>query len=243
VDGWLADIRAALETGNEQLLSDSLSTDAKKQEIYVFTPKGDLFRLPPQSTVLDFAYHIHTAVGNRCVGARINGRVASIRQVLNSGEKVEILTSNTQTPKKDWESVVVSAHAKAKIRAAVKDLQTRDTVMAREILERKLKNRKIEWDESVVNQLIRKAGYKEAGDFYRAIAEETVDLNALIEMYQELARREAGTAERAAVRSAEEFNMTEEMMERVQHTGEDVLVIDRNVKGLDFQMARCCNPV
>lgn len=243
VDGWLADIRAALETGNEQLLSDSLSTDAKKQEIYVFTPKGDLFRLPPQSTVLDFAYHIHTAVGNRCVGARINGRVASIRQVLNSGEKVEILTSNTQTPKKDWESVVVSSHAKAKIRAAVKDLQTRDTVMAREILERKLKNRKIEWDESVVNQLIRKAGYKEAGDFYRAIAEETVDLNDLIELYQELARREAGTAERAATRSAEEFNMTEEMIERVQHTGEDILVIDRNLKGLDFQMARCCNPV
>ena len=243
VDGWLADIRAALETGDEQLLSDSLSTDAKKQEIYVFTPKGDLFRLPPQSTVLDFAYHIHTAVGNRCVGARVNGRVASIRQVLNSGERVEILTSNTQTPKKDWESVVVSAHAKAKIRAAVKDILTRDTVMAREILERRLRNRKIEWDESVVNQLIRKAGYKEASDFYRAIAEEQVDLNGLIEMYQDLLRREAGTAERAATRSAEEFSMTEEMMSKVQGASDDVLVIDRNLKGLDFQMARCCNPV
>lgn len=243
VDGWLADIRAALETGDEQLLSDSLSTDAKKREIYVFTPKGDLFRLPPQSTVLDFAYHIHTAVGNRCVGARVNGRVASIRQVLNSGERVEILTSNTQTPKKDWESVVVSAHAKAKIRAAVKDILTRDTVMAREILERRLRNRKIEWDESVVNQLIRKAGYKEASDFYRAIAEEQVDLNGLIEMYQDLLRREAGTAERAATRSAEEFSMTEEMMSKVQGASDDVLVIDRNLKGLDFQMARCCNPV
>lgn len=242
VDSWLADIRSALETGNETLLAESLSSDARKRETYVFTPKGDLYRLPPQSTVLDFAYTIHSAIGNHCVGARVNGRNVSIRQVLNSGETVEILTNASQKPKAEWVNIAVSGHAKSKIRTAVRDLQASESVMARELLSRKLKNRKMEWDESLVNQLIKKKGFRESNEFYKAIAEEKLDVNALIETYQELARREAGTAERAAVRSAEEFNFDTEAASKVAGNS-DVLVIDRNLKGLDFQMARCCNPV
>lgn len=242
VDSWLADIRSALETGNETLLAESLSADARKRETYVFTPKGDLYRLPPQSTVLDFAYIIHSAIGNHCVGARVNGRNVSIRQVLNSGETVEILTNASQKPKAEWVNIVVSGHAKSKIRTAVRDLQASETVMARELLSRKLKNRKMEWDESIVNQLIKKKGFRESNEFYKAIAEEKLDVNALIEAYQELLRREAGTAERAAVRSAEEYNFDTEAASKVAGNS-DVLVIDRNLKGLDFQMARCCNPV
>ncbi len=242
VDAWLAGIRSALETGNEAQLSENLAAKASKREVYVFTPKGDLYRLPPESTVLDFAYHIHTSVGNRCVGAQIDGRNVSIRQQLVSGQTVEVLTSNTQTPKMEWLNSVVSSHARAKIRASVRDLQAREGLIARELLERKLKNRKIEWDESIINQLIRKAGFKEANEFYKAIAGEKVDVNALIEKYQELSRREDGTAERAATRSADEFVMDAEALS-ASSASSDVLVIDHNLKGIDFQMARCCNPV
>ncbi len=241
VESWLADIRFALETGNESLLSDSLTADSDAKEVYVFSPKGDLYRLPPGATLLDFAYHIHSGVGNRCVGGRINGRNVPIRHKLESGTTVEITTSNAQTPKSEWLSFVASAHARAKIRAAVKDLQTGETALARELLERKFKNRKIEWEESVVNQLIKKCGFKETAEFYRAIGEERLDVNDLIDKYVELSRRENNLLERAAVRSAEEFNFGKDVEKRSQGDA-DVLVIDRNIKGLDFQMARCCNP-
>lgn len=242
VDSWLADIRGALETGNEQLLSESLSSKADKREVYVFTPKGDLYRLPPESTVLDFAYHIHTNVGNHCVGGRVGGRNVPIRHRLESGTTVEILTSNAQVPRAEWLSIVVSSHARSKIRTAVRDIQAREGVLARELLERKLKNRKIEWDESLINQLIKKSGYRESTEFYKAIADDKLDVGALIERYQELARREAGQAERAAIRSADEYVMEPDSI-RPTTSGSDVLVIDRNLKGIDFQMARCCNPV
>lgn len=241
VDSWLADIRSALETGDEKLLTESLASDRKEQDIYVFTPKGDLFRLPPKATVLDFAYHIHSAVGNRCVGGRVNGRNVPIRQQVGSGDIVEILTSNTQSPKMEWVNFVVSSHARAKIRQAVKESQTREGTFARELLERKLKNRKIEWDESIINQLVKKSGYKETGEFYKSIAEEKTDVNRLIDLYVELSKRENNQLERAATRSAEEFNFEKESQKA--QTESDVLVIDKNLKGIDFQMARCCNPV
>ena len=243
VDSWLADIRSALETGNESLLTESLSSEGKKRETYVFTPKGDLYALPPGSTVLDFAYTIHSAIGNHCVGAKVNGRNVSIRQTLNSGETVEILTAASQKPKAEWLNIVASNHAKAKIRTAVRDLQASEGLMAKELLARKLKNRKIEWDESVMNQLIKKSGFKESNEFYKALADEKLDAGALIETYQELYRREAGTAERAATRSAEEFSFEADAINKNAAGSSDVLVIDRNLKGLDFQMARCCNPV
>ncbi len=242
VDDWLADIRNALETGNEQLLAERLSAKSGKREVYVFTPKGDLFRLPPESTVLDFAYHIHSNVGNHCVGACVNGRNVSIRQKLESGETVKVLTSNSQTPRMEWVNIVVSSHARSKIRTAVRDILAREGTIARELLERKLKNRKIDWDESIVNQLIRKSGFKESTEFYKAIAEENIDVNALIDRYQELAKREEGMAERAAVRSAGEYVMEADAVHGSKGR-DDVLVIDRNLKGIDFQMARCCNPV
>lgn len=243
VDAWLADIRNALENGDDGLLTESLTTKVGKSEVYVFTPKGDLLRLPSGSTVLDFAYYVHSGVGNRCIGAKVNGRNVSIRQQLDSGDTVEIITSNQQTPKMEWTNIVVSSHAKSKIRSAVRDLQVRQGAFARELLERKLKNRKIEWDESIISQLVKKLGFKDSVDFYKAIVEEKVDVNTLLETYQDLARREAGLAERAAVRSAGEFSLEREQEKQNIASGEDVLVIDRNLKGLDFQMARCCNPV
>lgn len=242
VDAWLADIRNALENNDESLLSEQLSSkeNAEKASVYVFTPKGDLLRLPQGATLLDFAYHIHSNVGNHCISGRIDGKAASIRQKLESGATVEVVTSSTQIPKAEWLNYVVSAHAKAKIRAAVKDLQARESTLGKELLERKLKNRKIEWDESLINQLVKKSGFKESNEFFKAIAEGKVDTADIIERYQAIGRREAGTATRAATRSAEEYN---NQIPATDTSGQDVLVIDQNLKGIEFQMARCCSPV
>ena len=242
VDSWLADIRSALETGNEGLLTQSLSSDMKEQEVYVFSPKGDLYRLPPHSTVLDFAYTIHTGVGNRCVGGRIDGKNYSIRQPLESGQTVEILTSSTQKPKAEWINIAQSNHARSKIRSAVRELTAGDIALGKEMLERKMKNRKIDWDEAIINQLIKKMGYKESFDFFKDLGDEKLDVNRVLDTYVDLGRREQGLAERAAIRSAEEFNMNSEVMQKAKGD-QDELVISRDLKGLDFQLARCCNPV
>ena len=242
VDSWLADIRSALETGNENLLTQSLSSDLKEQDIYVFSPKGDLYHLPPHSTVLDFAYTIHTGVGNRCVGARIGGKNYSLRQELESGQTVEIQTSATQTPKAEWVNIARSNHARAKIRSAVRELSARESVLGKEILERKMRNRKLDWDEGIVNQLIKRSGYKESFDFFKDLADDKIDSAHLLDTYVELCRRDQGVAERAAVRSAEEFCMDSEVGAKARGE-QDELVIGGDLKGLDYQLAKCCNPV
>lgn len=242
VDSWLADIRSALETGNEGLLTQSLTSGLKEQEVYVFSPKGDLYRLPPHSTVLDFAYTIHTGVGNRCVGGRIDGKNYPIRQPLESGQTVEILTSTTQKPKSEWINIAQSNHARSKIRAAVRELAAGETAIGKETLERKMRNRKIDWDEALVNQLIKKLGYKESFDFFKALADDKVDINRTLDTYIELGKREMGIAERATARSAEEFNFESEIGQKAKGE-QDELVIGRDLKGLDYQLARCCSPV
>lgn len=242
VDSWLADIRSALETGNEQLLTNSLSANLKETDIYVFSPKGDLFRLPPHSTVLDFAYTIHTGIGNHCVGGRIEGRNYPIRQELKDGQVVEILTSNNQMPKAEWLNIVQSAHARSKIRASVRELTASESTYGKEVLERKLKNRKLDWDESLINQLIKKMGYKESFDFFKDLGNDKLDINRTLETYIELIKREQGQAERATVRSAEEFNFESEIGAKAKGEN-DELVIGSNLKGIDYQLSRCCNPV
>ena len=242
VDNWLAGIRAALEAGEDpHLTQEALQETA----IYVFTPKGDLYKLPAGATLLDFAYSIHTGVGNKCVGGIVNGRNVPIRYVLKNGQKVEILTSSKQQPSPDWVNIVVSSHARSKIRQSIKELQSRDAAMGREILERKLKNRKLDWDETVLNILIKKKGYKEAADFYRDIVEEKVEVNDLLDTYVELQKHELGQGERAAARSAELFSMDSKVAQSAvpREASDDVIVIDKNLKGLEFCMAPCCSPV
>ncbi len=240
VDSWLAGIRTALEEGRDPHVDDN--EGLKENSIYVFTPKGDLFKLPVGSTVLDFAYLIHSKVGNRCVGGIVDGKNVPLRQVLVSGQRVEVLLSSNQQPRLEWLNIVVSGHAKSKIRQSLREIKSRDSAMGKEVLERKLKNRKLEWDESILNQLIKKLYYKEAGDFYADILENKIDLNAALDAYVELQKREAGVAERAETKSAEEFNFRD-VVEPISGASDDVLVIDSNLKGVEFQMARCCHPV
>ena len=241
-DEWLNNIRSALEAGDGLEVMDQFKMGLYEDEVFVFTPKGDLFKFPKGATVLDFAYHIHTGVGNSCVGGRINGKVVPIREVLHSGDSVEIITQNNQKPKRDWLKIVYTSRAKSKIRLALKDLQIKDGLLAKETLERRFKNKKIDVDEGIMSHTIKKLGFKVVGDFYRAIAEEQLDINAVIDKYLEVYGQEQNPNPSIMTRSAENFSYA--APEAINQLGnEDVLVIDQNLKGVDYSLAKCCHPI
>ncbi len=242
IDEWLNNIRAALESNDDMQMMDQFKMDLYEDEVFVFTPKGDLLKFRKGATVLDFAYHIHSNVGNHCVGGRINGKMVPVREELHSGDTVDIMTSNSQSPKQDWLSIVKTSRAKSKIRLALKETQVKDGIYAKEMLERRFKNKKVELDEGTMNQLIKKLGFKETRDFYKQLADEKLDPNDVILKYVELKQHEAGNTQQLPARSAEEFNFTSPEEEYVRQN-EDVLVIDRNLKGIDYQLAKCCNPI
>ena len=241
-DSWLEHIRTALEAGDGLQVMDQFKMGLYEDEVFVFTPKGDLFKFPKGATVLDFAYHIHTGVGNSCVGGRINGKVVPIREVLHSGDSVEIITQNNQKPKRDWLNIVFTSRAKSKIRLALKDLQIKDGLLAKETLERRFKNKKIDVDEGIMSHTIKKLGFKVVGDFYRAIAEEQLDINAVIDKYLEIYNQEQNPNPPIMTRSAENFNFEAHEATHLA-TNEDVLVIDQNLKGVDYSLAKCCHPI
>ena len=242
VDEWLNNIRNALENNDDMQLMDQFKMDLYEDEVFVFTPKGDLFKLPKGATVLDFAYAIHTNVGDHCIGAKINEKNAPLRQQLNSGDQVEILTANNQTPKQDWLNFVMTGKARTKIRQALKEEQAKQGSFAKELLERKFKNRKIEYDETTMMHVIKKLGFKTVTDFYKSVADEVTDVNDVIDTYLDLQKFESGQAEHAPVRSAEDYNVPSEA-ELKATSGDDVLVIDQNLKGLDYSLAKCCHPI
>ncbi len=244
VDEWLSGIRSALETNDDRQLLDQFRLDLVEDEVFVFTPKGDLFKLPVGATVLDFAYTIHTKVGDHCVGAKIGGKNATIRQKLQSGDQVEILTSNSQTPKRDWLKIVQTGKARSKIRQSLKEMESKQAAMAKEELERKMKNRKLDFDEPALMHTMSKLGYRVVTDFYAALADATLDVNRVLEEYSAQLKRERGEEEKtASVQSADRFVMQNADEKKDWACIGDTVVIDEHLKGLDFQMAKCCQPV
>ena len=244
MDDWLNNIRSMLENSTGMEAMDQFKMDLYDDEIYVFTPKGDLLKFPKGATVLDMAYHIHSKVGSACTGARINGKVTTFRQQLRSGDQVEIMTSTTQRPKQEWLNIVKTSRAKSKIRLALKETQQKEALMVKEMLERKFKNRKIELEESVIMRTMKKLGYKEASDFYRDLAEGTLDYASVIDKYVELQQGEKAVTGDNISRSAEEFVLDNSQISNLNpQISDDVLIIDQNLKGVDYQLARCCNPI
>lgn len=242
LDEWLNNIRAALENNDDLQLMDQFKMDLYEDEVYVFTPKGDLLKFPKGATLLDFAYHIHSKVGNACVGGRINNKNVSIREKLHSGDQVEVMTLATQKPKSDWLKIVKTSRARTKIKLALKETQIKDGLYAKEMLERRMKNRKVDFDESSMSHLIQKLGFKEVSDFYKKIADGDLDLNTVIEKYQEIRRHDQNLSGNTPARSAEEFSYTGPEEEKSEKN-DDVLVIDSNLKGIDYQLAKCCRPI
>ena len=243
LDEWLTSVREALENPDNDSLKvmDQFKMDLYEDEVFVFTPKGDLFKLAKGATVLDFAFHIHSKLGCKCIGAKVNGKNVQLKQKLNSGDQVEIMTSNTQTPKQDWLNIVTTSKARTKIRQALKEMVARQHDFAKETLERKFKNRKMEYDEAVMMRLIKRLGFKNVTEFYQKIADEVLDVNDILDKYIEQQKRDSERDE-VTYRSAEEYNLQNQIDETTV-TKEDVLVIDQNLKGLDFKLAKCCNPI
>ncbi len=242
LDEWLTSVREALENSDSDSMEvmDQFKMDLYEDEVFVFTPKGDLFKLPKGATVLDYAFHIHSKLGCSCIGAKVNGKVAPIRQVLHSGDQVEIMTAANQSPKQDWVSIVVTSKARTKIRQALKEIAARQHSIAKEALERKFKNRKIEYDEPVLMRLIKHLGYKNVTAFYQDIADGVLDINNLLDKYVEQQKRDSEMHD-DGMHSAENFSITPNDDEK--EGGRDVLIIDQNMKGLDFSLAKCCHPI
>ena len=242
LDEWLTSIREALEhTDDGMELMDQFKMDLYKDDVFVFTPKGDLFKLPHGATVLDFAFHIHTNVGSRCTGGKVNGKHAQLRQVLSNGDQVEILTSSTQTPKQGWLDIVTTSKARNKIRQSLNEIESRQAAFARETIERKFKNRKIEYDEPTMMRLIKRMGYKQVKEFYQKIADGSLDVNQFIDRYVQ-AMEQVTEPHDVTIRSAEGYSMQQDEQLKQSFSG-DVLVIDQNLKGIDFMLAGCCNPI
>jgi len=259
---WLADIRSALEQGDSTEKDAShqnpFKVDLYSEDVFVFTPKGDLFKLPAGATVLDFAYRIHTNVGDHCTGARVGGRNVPIRTTLNNGDVVEVLTQANQQPKPDWLNIAVTTRAKAKIRSSISLQEQRSHQLARETLERRFHNRHVQPEESLLMRLLRRIGYRHINDFYADIANEKVSTNDFVDQYIQFRARENGEAVNETLQhSAAEYKAItpagvaqlgitngEKNDVRTEDVSATPLIIGKgDIPGLDYSPARCCNPV
>ncbi|MGB4413981.1 MAG: RelA/SpoT family protein [Paludibacter sp.] len=242
MDEWLKNIREILENPelNAVDFMDEFKLNLYDKEVFVFTPNGDLHKLPKGATALDFAFSVHSGLGSKCVGAKVNGKNMSIKYVLNNGDQVEVLTSPTQKPNVSWLNVVTTSKAKNKIRQALKEIEFKDAELGRETLMRRFKNWKIDLDEGKISRLAKKKGFKTVSDFYQEIALEKLDILDVREAYLDLEKREA-SIDQPEIRSAESF--TTEMHSKETVGKDDVLVIGQDLKNVDFKLSKCCNPI
>lgn len=241
LDVWMNNIRDILETADGPMeLMKNFKMDLYDKEVFVFTPKGDLYRLPLGATVLDFAFNIHSKLGCTCVGGKVNGRNRKLNYKLHSGDTVEISTAPGQIPKQDWLNFVVTSKARNKIRQTLNERVNRAAELGKELLHRRCKNRKIELEEAPLMRTIKKMGYKTVTDFYNAISEEAIDVNDVITQYELV--ENADKKEETEKRSAEEFEL-QNNSERNADSSDDILIIGDNIKGINYRLSKCCNPI
>lgn len=242
VDKWMNEVREMLEaSGHEGQMSlmRNMDTNLYNNEVFVFTPKGDLIRLPQGATILDFAFHIHSRVGSTCMGGKVDGKNQKINYRLRSGDTVEVITSSTQTPRLDWLNIAVTSRARNKIKNAINERRARQAQLARETLQRRFKNRKIEPDDATLARVIKKMGYKTTTEFYAAIQEDIIDVNTVVEQYEEILAKKDETTSRG---TAEEFILQQPTLHD-DRRDDDILTIGDDVKGVNYKLARCCNPI
>ena len=240
LDAWMNNVRdilEAAETGPMELMKN-FKMDVYAKEVFVFTPKGDLYKLPLGATVVDFAFNIHSKLGCQCIGAKVNGKAQKLNYKLNNGDSVEILTSSSQTPKQDWLNFVVTSKARNKIKQTIHEMQNSAAELGKELLQRRFKNRKIEIEEATLMKLIKKMGFKTVTDFYDEIAKEVLDVNDVIAQYEILDQKLNETT--IGPRPANEFTLLpQEEVDRA----DDVLIIGEDIKGINYRLAKCCNPI
>ena len=241
MDEFLKGVREMLESDTVESKDaiDDFRLNFYDQEVFVFTPNGDLHKLPKGATVLDFAFAIHSGLGCRCVGGKIGSRNVPMKHILHNGDQVEILSSPTQRPSRAWLSFVCTSKAKNKIRQALKELEFKDAAEGKELLERRFKNWKLDNDEGKISQIANKLGYKSVNNFYQALSQGREDILHVREVYQDMFCKEPA-AEAPAVVSAENYVAP---VSNNSIGAQDELVIDQNLKNVDYKLAKCCNPI
>ena len=230
LDNWLSRVRTMMNGGGERYGD---LTPELLDEVYVFTPKGDLRQLPQGATLLDFAFEIHSGIGVRCTGGRINGRMVPLRERLHTGDVVEILTGKNQKPNRDWLDFAVTSKARSKIRLCLKEEENKLSAAGRELLERRLKNWKMEIPDGVMATLVKRYNYKTLGELFAALGDGTIDI---------IDFRDKALAEMNAPAGHEEE--TVHRQKPLRDDGDDYLVIGDDTMGkVSYRMARCCNPI
>lgn len=243
LDNWMNNVRDILETADSGPLElvRNMRMDVYDKEVFVFTPRGDLYRLPLGATVLDFAFNIHTNLGCHCSGGKVNGKNQKINYRLVSGDTVEILTSQQQQPKADWLNFVVTSKARNKVRVALKEAESHAGDLGREMFERRCKNRKVEIDDGSLSKLIKRLGYKTTTDFYGAISAEKLEVNDVIEAYLDMERKAHEETQRV---SADTYVLqTPADDPDKDQNASDVVIIGEGIKGINYRLAKCCNPI
>ena len=243
MDEFLKGVREMLES--DQVDTADAISDFKlnlyDKEVFVFTPNGDLHRLPKGATVLDFAFSIHTNLGCRCVGGKIGSKNVPIKHVLRNGDQVEILQSPTQRPNESWIKIVKTSKARNKIRQAIKEQEFKNVADGRELFERRFKNWKLPLEEADVMHLCKQLGYKTLSNFYQAIAQGEIDLLDIRDKYLQMQQAQTEAQSNATAISASEFVQNPNQQEELHQQEE--LVLDDTLRNVAFKAAKCCNPI
>jgi len=237
-DAWLTEIRNILENPELNVVDfiDHFSTDIYSDEIFVFTPKGDLKKLPKGATMLDFAYEIHSRLGDTCVGGKVNGVKVTLKHKLKNGDHIEIDTSGNQKPKMDWLEFLVTSKAKSRVKTSLNEERKVMAAQGKETLLRKFKNWKIELTDEGIRKMLKKYGFKLALDLYYDVAVGKIDPLDIKSIFTE-------KEESSAKLKLEELLPKKELKDLAFESGDDFLVIDNNLKDINYKLAQCCNPV
>lgn len=239
MEKWLSNIREVLE--NPELTGVDFIDDFKlnlyDKEVFAFTPKGELRRLPKGATVLDFAFDIHSNVGRRCVGAIVNERNVPLRYEIQNGDQIEILTSNHQEPKQDWINIVVTSKAKTKLRQALKEQTFRRSEIGREMLDRKFKNWKVDFNDAILHELMKEFGYKDINIFLSDVGEEIIPSDKIKEFVDK-----DRTEQDHFMISADGYQMVDRGDDEEKKSS-SVIMLDRGLTDIEFSLAKCCNPI
>lgn len=236
---WLANVRKRLQNPSEDLNTVSGQETFKPNEIYVFTPAGDLRRLAAGSTVLDFAFDIHTNIGLKCTGGRVNGKMSQVREILQTGDVVEIITGKNQKPSRDWLGFVISGKAKNKIRQKLREEAGIQDAAGREMLERRLKNWKTELTAENTALLMKRFRIKQISDFYGAIAREDISLQEI----KDFLMQEREGKEDKSEKPLQETTVPDQVAATSRYREGDYLIIDDTFGRIGYKLAKCCNPV
>jgi len=240
IDEWMGKIREVLDSPNLDTADviDDIKLDLYNKEVFVFTPNGDLKTFKSGATVLDFAYDIHSDIGNQCVGAKINNKNVTIKQVLANGDQIEILTSKTQKPKNDWLNFVVTSKAKTKIKSTLREELFKEAEVGKELLKRRLKNWKIKFEDQLIHKLVKHYKLKVPVDLYYLIATEKIDIAEIKTVISKIQNQEGSDKQIQT-----EENKADVSEEKSTETPGDYLIIDDKIENVDYKLAKCCNPV